>query len=423
MAAPLITTVGNALRTTFADGFFNKAENEFVELTKEVATLKNYTALGKEKSFPFYLASPKNFRTGAEQTSTGTATVRKQINGLETPVELMGFFEISMLLRALGKVDGTTLNVDELKLQVREVTEDVVKYKQRMYTASHGTSAIGRVLSNVVADTAVPLAAPYFARTIMKNDKLQAYTADSAGSLVTDFDGAVVDFVDYDNRIAYMVTAVSCSADDWLYFLDSYGTDWNGLHGIIDDGTYQPLLHGQSRTTYRDLKAQVVDCANAALTENDIMLLLQRINNMGGKPTICSAGQGYAQAYLAIRNAQRLYSFGSGEGYVSRLAYSPEQLRIDTPWGSTIGFKVNHEIPPRNAFFYSPENLRVLKATPLGWVPGTDGNLHVKTTGTGGITTAHVGMIVNHENLIGLEPWRMGVIRNFKDAYGAGDTL
>lgn len=420
MAAPLQASVSEALSTSFADGYFKKAENTYVKTLSDIKALKGYTALGKLKQFPYYLGSPKNFRIGAEQVSTGTASVRDQINGTEVPVEILGFIAISLMLRNIGKEGGTTLNVDELKLQMKEVTEDVTKALQRLFITSHGTSSIGRVLNSVVGSQTVELRSPQFARAIMKGDLIEVYSADSAGSVRASTSGGVkVTAVSNSARTITLASAVTVNADDYIYFVGGYGTAFQGFQGLADDGTFAGSLHGKSRTTYPDLKAKVKDLGGVALADADIQAGLLEAADVDGNPTRCLAGPGWGQAYANITNPDRTYPVAPGQVLDTKVGWDPATMQIQTPWGQ-IPYRPDPNVDPRTAIFYSPENFRVLRAMDLGWMNGAE---LLPMPGSGTYSTAFIAMIVAQMNLICLEPWRISVLRNWKDPFGAGDTL
>lgn len=422
MAAPLQAAVAEALTTAFADGFFQKAENTNVKTIAEIKALKGYTAVGKTRQFPAYLASPKNYRIGAEQTQTSTAQVRSQINMNEVPVEILGYILISLMLKNIGKQGGTTLNVDELKLQMKEVTDDVTKALQILFTVSHGTSAIGRVKTSVVGSNVVELDAPYFSRAIMKKNLIEVYSSDSGGTVRASTSGGVsIESINHSSNPKTMTLAsnVTVNQGDYIYPVGGYGVGFQGFQGHADDGTYAGSLHGKSRTTYPDLKAQVKDLGGAALAEFDMTDILQRAEDVGGAPTRLKAGPGFAQAYLNLTNPDRVYSVESGKTHKTLLNYRPEDLMVQTPWGQ-IPYSPDPNVDPRTAIFWSPENFRMLRAMDLGWMNGAE-LLPLPTNG--GYQTAFIAMIVAQLNLICLEPWRIAVLRNYKDPFGAGDSL
>lgn len=420
MAAPNLAAVSEALRSSFADGFFNKAENKNVKTLKGIKALKGYTALGKLKQFPYYLGSPKNFRIGSEQVSTGAAQVRDQINGTEVPVEILGYIVISLMLRNLGKEGGTTLNVDELKLQMKEVVEDVTKALQRLFITSHGTSAIGRVKDAVVSSVTVNLDAPQFARAIMKNDLIEIYSADSAGTVRASTSGGIrVSYVDPVNRRLTMASAISCSAGDYIYFVGGYGTAFQGFQGLADNGDYAGSLHGKSRTTHPELNAKVTNIGGAALTEADFQRALLEAADLDGNPSKILAGPGFGQAYANITNPDRIYSLNPGQTLDTKVGWNPAEMQIHTPWGP-ISWQPDPNADPRSVAFYSPDDFRVLRLMDLGWMDGA--NL-LPMPGSGSYSTAFIAMLAAQMNLICLQPWRISVLRNWKDPYGAGDTL
>lgn len=423
--SPLVSSaaIQEALIISFADGVFRRAERDYTPTLDEIEELGKYQAIGRYKSFPAYLASPKNFRTSAQSNVTSTPTVRTQINMTEVPVEVMGFLVISELLKNVGSDGGSTLNVSEITQQMKDLLKDVNQFVQRMVVASHGTSQIGVVRDAVVASTTVFLAAPYFTRAVMQNDKVDFYTSDSGGSPVAGATGVVINEVDNDNLKIILDTAITCSAGATIYITGSYGTKWNGMQGCIDNGVYATSLHNQSRTTYPKLKAKVKDITSGGLPqtleENHITVLLQKIYDDGGMPSRCKAGPGWAQQYLGITTNDRRYPVAPGKSLKTSINYKPEDLMITTGFGE-IPYKPDPNCDARTAYFYAPDNFRVLNALKIGWwknaelMPLPNGN---------GYSTDSVAVVCGQKNLLCLEPWRTGALRGWRDQFAAGDAL
>jgi hypothetical protein len=87
-----------------------------------------------------------------------------------------------------------------------------------------------------------------------------------------------------------------------------------------------------------------------------------------------------------------------------------------------IPFQSDPNVDARTAYFFAPENMRILRARVMGWMQNS-GNMLLPVPISGGYSTDHIAMICGQHNLIALEPWRTGVLRGFKDAFAAGDPL
>lgn len=425
MAAPTQAQLSDALRVSYAEGEFHKAEREFCPAFEDIEDLKEYTAIGKHKSFPVFFNSPKNFTVGAQSLQTGTTGIRSQKNATETPVEMLGWLLISEMILNIGKdAQSTTLGRAELKQQMKDLLLDVNQGIQRYAITGHATGALGIVKDAVVASTTVYLDEPYFVRALMVGDVIDIYTLDSGGAATET--SKTITAVNNDLRTITLDAAVTCDAGEYIYRTGTYGVTLNGYQGGIDDGTWQTTIHGLSRTTYPLLKAQVKDITSGGLpsdlTENDIIVLLQKMRDIGGIPTKCVSGDGFAQAYLGITNPDRRYNVASGKTHGYRLGYKESDLQIMTPSNGEIPFKADPNCDARTAYFFSPENMRILRARKMGWMQNT-GNMLLPVPISGGYSTDHIAMICGQHNLVFLEPWRTGVLRGFKDQFAAGDTL
>lgn len=424
MAAPTQAQLSNALRITYADGVFNKAEREFCPAFEDVQDLEDWTAQGKTKSFAVYFNSPKNFTAGSQSTQTGTTGIRSQDNGTETTVEILGWLLISQQILAIGKdAQSTTLGRAELKQQMKDLLLDVNQIQQRWAVTGHATGAIGKVKDAVVASTTVNLDAPYFTRGVMEGDRIDIYTLDSGGAASAT--AKTILSINQSTRSMVLDAVVTCGAGEYIYITGTYGLTFNGYQGGIDDATYQTTIHGLSRTTYPKMKAQVRDITSgglpSSLTENDIIILLQQMRDIGGIPTKAVGTTGFAQAYLGITNPDRRYNVAPGKTMKYALGYNENDLMIMTQNGE-IPFKSDPNCDARSCYFFSPENLRVLRGLKMGWLQG-EGNMLKPVPTTTGYSTDMIAMICGQLNLIFKEPWRTGVLRGFKDQFAAGDTL
>ncbi len=426
MAAPTITQLANALRISYADGEFSQAEQEYCPAFADIEDMTEWTSQGKHKSFPVFLNSPKNFTAGAQSTETGTTGIRVQENATEVTIEVLGWLLISQQILAIGKdAQSTTLGRAELKQQMKDLLRDVNQIIQRWAVTGHATGAIGKVRDSVSSSATVYLTAPYYTRGIMEGDRIDVYTADSSGSASAT--AKTVLAVNHSTKAITLDASISCGAGEYIYITGTYGLNANGYQGLFDDGTYQDTLHGLSRTTYPKLKSHVVDVTSGgaaqSLTENDIILLLQKMRDFGGHPTKVVANSGFAQAYLAITNPDRRYNVAPGKTHAYRLGYKESDLQIMGDNGE-IPYKYDPNVEGRAAFFFSPENLRVLRGLKMGWLnAGRGGDMLMPVPKAGGYSTDQMAMICGQHNLINIEPWKTGVLRGWKDAFVAGDTL
>ena len=423
MAAPTKAQLINALRVTYGEAEYHRAEREFVPAFEDIEELTEWQDQGRYKSFAYYFNSPKNFTAAAQSTQTGTTGIRNQDNGTESTVEVLGWILISQMIMSVGKdAKSTTLGRAELKQQMKDVLKDVNQIQQRWAVTGHATGAIGRVSGAVVASTTVPLQAPYFARGVMKGDRIDIYTTDSGG--VIEATAATVASINNNTRTLTTTAAISCSDGAYIYITGTYGLNFNGYQGMIDNATYQAVLHGLARATYPDLNAQVRDITSGGLpqtlAETDIILLLQQIRDQGGAPTKVVGGPGFAQAYLSITNPDRRYSVAPGKTMKYALGYKASDLMVMTQNGE-IPYEEDPNVDPRSALFFSPENFRLLRGLKMGWIGGDDMLKSVPTST--GYSTDMIALMAGHINLIALEPWRTGALRGWKDQFGAGDAL
>lgn len=419
MSVSTTTNLSNSLRRTYATKYFKAFQDDFTPLLDELDECPDEPTRGTGWRFPFYLYSPQNWRQSAEGGGMGNVKQRSEIQGEVNAVEWLGWLQISELLKLVGNKDGA-FNGNELNRQMKETTMDITKGMQRMFSMSHGTNRLAVVQDATIATNAFVGKLDEGVNALMKGDEIEFYDADSGGAIQ-----GVSHVITKINRATRAVTfdgaAATLTANWGVYRAGDYGRGCNGFHGLIDNGTYQDSLHGQSRTTYDDLKAQVRDPGTpTALSEDGMRQICDDIYVQGGDVDSISCNVGVLNAFFDIQAGDRRYNIERGQTAKMVLGYREGDALFSYDKGTMV-LKKNLNLPHRTMYFYSLKS-SFYKHTlrKLGWLDEGGSILRLTPT-SDGFKTSWTALVYAAQNISCHAPIWNGVMRNIADKR-AGDT-
>lgn len=325
-----------------------------------------------------------------------------------------------------------------LAFELKRFTQDAINKGNRSCWGD-GTGIIGEVdsynagtavitcrnLSSATAGTALNSNAGN--RYIKVGDLLDVYT--NAATPLARNQGVKVNSLSLSaNTITVTLgTGTNPVAGDRLYVSQpSLGTPYNmdpmGIGGIVDDGTYVPVLHNVDRTAatgYPIWQAQVITLGTGPLAGNTGSLSLDILQR-----AIDAASEGAAGYpalivghYSARREALKLMV--TDRRYTEVYKYEPgiDEDHMDTwPWKTTasydgVPFVFEKDCPWQTLFFLDPEALRKWVLCEMEWVNMGGANEVYLVPGKAGLYEAqatHMYNIGTDENA----PSSCTVVRN-----------
>ena len=190
-------------------------------------------------------------------------------------------------------------------------------HKDRMYMGT-GTGIIGRYVTNPPTGTTDVIGSAYgvgslegVANLVLRDDNLRA--GPNANGTGLRAGTALVSSVDYVNVAISTTVAGSAAAptaaalNDYLFLGDANvngsAREMMGLEGIIDDGTNVATFQTLSRTTYPEMKAQVIDASAGGNTQT----LSEEIMDTADAQCFERGNMGKPQIILANRSGQRSF--------------------------------------------------------------------------------------------------------------------
>lgn len=420
MGVSTVTNLSNSLRRTYANRYFKAFQSDFTPILDELDECPDEPTRGVGWFFPFYIRTPQNWRVSAEGGSMGTVAQRSEIQGQVNAVEFLGWMQISELLKNAGTKDAAW-NGGELNRQMKETTGDITKGMQRMFCISHGTGRLAVVEASTVAANTFTAKNDEGVTNLMEGDVIDFVNLDSGGAV----QGTPAHTITAINRQTRLVTfdgvAETLTLNWGVYKTGDYGRGVNGFHGLVDDGSFQDLLHGQSRAANPKLKAQVRDPgAPTELTEEHMRQICDDIFLIGGEVDHISGNVGVMNAFFDIQAGDRRYQIEKGQTAKMVLGYREGDALFSYDKGSIV-IRKNPNLPARTLYFYSLKN-SMYKHTlkKLGWLD-EGGSILRLTPGNGTFATSWTALVYAATNLSCFAPCWNGVRRNIKDSSLAGD--
>lgn len=423
MSVSTITNLSNSLRRTYSNKYFKAFQNDYTPLLDELEECSDEPTLGTGWFFPFYLYTPQNWRNSSEAGSMGTVHQRSEIQGQVNSVEWLGWMQLSELLKNAGARGGALQGGSELNRQMKETTQDITKGMQRQFSLSHGTGRMAVVEADVTSGNTFIAKLDEGTSGLMEGDFIDFVNTDTGGT--AQVTSRIITKINRQTRVVTFDGAAAALTADWgVYRAGDYGNAMpNGFHGLIDNGVFQDSLHGQSRTTYDKLKAQVRDPGTPTeLTEEAMRQICDDIYLAGGEVDSIQCNVGVLNQFFNISAGDRRYNIERGQTAKQVLGYRDGDALFSYDKG-TMTIKKNVNLPARTMYFYSLKQA-FMKHTlrKLGWLD-EGGSILRLTPGSGTFSTSWTALIYAAVNISCPYPIWNGALRNIADESIAGDTI
>lgn len=265
----------------------------------------------------------------------------------------------------------------------------------RVDEASPGTSDLG-------IDTAFGVSGLEGAVNLLLRDDSLRWSPNSNGSSPRT-GAAIVASVDYaNNEIDIDAVPTSGADNDYVFLGDANvngsGTrEMMGLEGIIDDGSNVATFQGLSRTTYPELKSQIVDSTSGSwgseLTE-DILDYADSLawERMGGKPSIILVNRSGQRSFWKNLKNDRVINDPRG-------AFQGGKATLNMILGDrTAKVRAARKVPLSRAHLIDPSTIQRYKIGAGRW-DDTDGSVWNRVVNSTGRKDAFFAVYVEEENL------------------------
>lgn len=426
MAGSTLSTVDKLLKSQYIDLMVDTFQED-TGILKEIVKRK-INGKGGDTEFPVRLGRNKGigFRgDGDTLPSAGNSTWQRHVVG---PKALYGRIQVSGL--AMARTDGGSAKAF-LKTFVDESKHSLKFMKKQANIALWGNEEgyLGQVAS--VTSSTLVLDAPGVAgqsthanfnagtRHFAWAGEADIDVVDSDGSTILRAGGAITAINHSTNTLTvdFDPTAATAVADGDFVVLksgkttsDTWESDaFEGVYSAINDGTGLPgsrvTYHGLSRTTYPQLRANVLEntSANRDLTEGLLEDLVKKVamksgvDVMNGKYELrMSLGQ--HSALLASQIPVKRFQTGNLKAGYSKLDFNgiPCVPDVDAPWECV--------------FLINWDKFKFIETDGLRWLDD-DGRVLLRVANS----DAYEARLRWYGELIGYDVHEMGVLRNLNE--------
>jgi hypothetical protein len=446
LAASTLANLTSSLRRIYSDEFFEVAINTAAPFWMDLQEEKNLEPEGEGYFWPFYLATPQNIGTPAEEANLPTVKQRSEVQGRVRPGQFIATFEISFILEAVGSTRGAW-NKGEVKRHMWEAITDLTKHVNRIYAGTHGTGRIGVVSAvsgaTFTAGTGTTTSTLGPAGTdetvgahLLRRNMTLEFRADDTGTGADHTPATapnVTKIVQSTRVVTTDQTLAAVVAGDHVYIKGSYGqaTVPNGIMGIVDDGSLLDVIHNAARSTNEELKAKVDSSSSLRpLSEELLIRNAFDVYQLSGQyiDTILM-NSGEIERYLAFVRPDRRYPVMSGGKGVPdyKVGYDEDSLEF-LYGGKRAKIKMMVDVPPRTVLGITKSMLRRFTLRKMTWYDHGGGQIFVQGVNSGGLKTTKQATLIHLDNLGSLMPRSAFRIRDLTDpqlagaSYGGSDT-
>jgi hypothetical protein len=441
--ASTFTNLSAGLKRIYSDETFEYAQNAASPLVELFEEADEIEPEGAGYFWPFMLRSPQNIGTPAEAGNVPPIKQRTEIQGSLNAGQFVGGFEISFLLEAVGTARGTW-NKGEVKKHSFDTLRDLVKHRNRIYAGTHGTGRIATVqtttssLNTFVASLSTTGAgfggAGFGALLLRPNMLIDVYTLDVGGaSVITS--RKITDIAKATRTVTFDGAAASLTAGQHVYIAGSYGqtTVPNGLMGLVDDGEFLDVIHGQSRTTNPELKGLVMrNGGTLRAIDEDLLigggLVLRTDSDSAIDAMVMNVGQ-YLKYIKSVRPT-RYQDLAGGRGPLRYMGGTGGDETIAFFFdGRPIRRVVAEDVAPRHVYGIDLSAMRWAPIRRLGWYDHGGGSMFIQGADSGGLKTTRQATMYSIENIGTLAPWAHIRYQDCSDPllcgpiYGGSDTV
>lgn len=440
MAASTLALLETSLKRVYSEEFFEAAYNLAAPFWNMLQNdIKNVENDGEGYYFPFYLQTPQNMGTPAEDANLPVPKQRTEVQGRIRPGQFIGTFEISFLLEAIGTARGS-FNKSELKRHMSETMGDVTKHINRIFSATHGTGRIAQLdaatssVNTFVAKIGgAGTAEPFGAHLLRPNMLISVYDDDTGAGGTEITARKITKIVQSTRTVTFDGAAATMDADDHVYIHGSYGVSTvpNGLMGLADDGSVLVTVHNQSRNTYEELKSYVDSSSSGLrqLSEEAILRACLTVEQLCGQQVdLLLMNGGMIEKYLAFVRPDRRYPVGPGGKGVPDYKTGYDEAALEFLWGGKRTKIVKMvDIPPRTIFGLTKAMLRRFTLKRLSW-DEQGGGILKQGVDSSGYKTTHQATLVHFDNIGTYMPRALFRMSDYSDAllagsaYGGSDT-
>lgn len=380
MAVGAFEDITTELKNAYPPGTFEEPVNKESKYRRDLQRVDLVMNEGIAK-FPLGIASAWNIGLIPDIGDFPTPKDPTRVQGQVTPELFVGSFQIGVKTKVAAKSTKGTFNQGGIMAdRVENTVAELGKYINKVYAGSQGQTPVagvygGGVMATVESNdgsSTLTLNKPLGAELLNRNMPITVVdpgTGPRAGWATVGSE-RLITAIDRDARtIVYSGgnDAAVAASDEVFVFGTSGRTIWT-LSMIVGDSSDSAEIFEQSRSTYPELNAFIVDAGGTDLTEQLIlqaMDLPRRETSKRISKALTNTGQ--ARKYVEFIQAERRYPGPTGSAPRYTIGYDEDSLQILAP-GINVKLEVDFDIEPRRIYFLCWEVFGRYTSMDVDWI-------------------------------------------------------
>jgi len=354
------------LKNAYPPGTFEEPVNKETKYRRDLQRVDLVMNDGIAK-FPLGIASAWNVGLIPDIGDFPAPIDPTRVQGEVTPELFTGSFQIGVKTKVAAKSTVGTFNQGGIMAdRVENTVAELGKYINKVYAGS--TAAIlAIVATNLTPANSVTLADNL--RTILLNKNMRIDFKIPAGALRPAVNRKITTLTRDTSTIVYDgADDATIAAGDEVYITGTSGRSIWTLPQIVGDASDASSIFGQSRATFPELNAFIVDAGANDLTEQ---LILETIDlprrETGKRVSRALTNTGQARKYVEFIQAERRYPGPTGSAPKYTVGYDEDSLQIVYP-GVNMKLEVDFDVEPGRIYFLCWEVFGRYTAMEVDWI-------------------------------------------------------
>ena len=353
------------LKNAYPPGTFEEPVNKETKYRRDLQRVDLVMNDGIAK-FPLGIASAWNVGLIPDIGDFPAPIDPTRVQGEVTPELFTGSFQIGVKTKVAAKSTVGTFNQGGIMAdRVENTVAELGKYINKVYAGS--IAAILAYVATNAGSSTVTLADNL--RTILLNKNMRVDFKIPGGALRTAVNRKITTLTRDTSTMVYAgADDAAIAAGDEVYITGTSGRSIWTLPQIVGDASDASSIFGQSRSTFPELNAFVVDAGGVDITEQ---LILETIDlprrETGKRVSRALTNTGQARKYVEFIQAERRYPGPTGSAPKYTVGYDEDSLQIVYP-GVNMKLEVDFDVEPGRIYFLCWEVFGRYTAMEVDWI-------------------------------------------------------
>ena len=354
------------LKNAYPPGTFEEPVNKETKYRRDLQRVDLVMNDGIAK-FPLGIASAWNVGLIPDIGDFPVPIDPTRVQGEVTPELFTGSFQIGVKTKVAAKSTVGTFNQGGIMAdRVENTVAELGKYINKVYAGSIA-AILAYVATNLTPANSVTLADNL--RTILLNKNMRIDFKIPGGALRPAVNRKITVLTRETSTLVYDgADDATIAAGDEVYITGTSGRSIWTLPQIVGDASDAASIFGQSRATFPELNAFIVDAGGIDVTEQ---LMLETIDlprrETGKRVSRALTNTGQARKYVEFIQAERRYPGPTGSAPKYTVGYDEDSLQIVYP-GVNMKLEVDFDIEPGRSYCLCWEVFGRYTAMEVDWI-------------------------------------------------------